>query len=157
MSRPKIPRPGDNLDLGVVWASTRLMPEPVERKRAYGIFFTCRETYALVHQFVVRSNADRTAVAMLWEHALALLGVCPAHSVGARAMLRSSHAHRYRRGALMSLYGQRCRVLGTSITNDDVITLRVEHPRAGTLRVLVDHRDHILEWDVDASLPEAAQ
>mgnify|MGYP001268532560 CR=1 FL=1 len=141
------PGVGEKADLGTVWASTRVIPDLRTKNGSpcFGVFFTSRSTYSLVHQFMFSAEATRAAVAVQWDHALGKLGVRPATMVGALAMLEHDHAHRYRKGGHMRFYGQACRVLSVGLANTFVV-LHVEHPRAGTLRLVVDTHDNVLEW-----------
>lgn len=148
------PAVGENFDLGSAWASTRLIPDLKTKKGKcyFGVFFTARETYAMVHDFKFSEEATRAAVAVQWDYSLGKLGIRPATMVGALAMLEHDHANRYRKGAYVRFYGRTCPILCVALANTSTV-LHIDHPTAGTLRVAVDDNDNILEWE-SVELPQ---
>lgn len=145
---PQLPQVGEVLDLGLAWVIVRVLPEPriKQGKRYIGVFCLSRATSEIQHHFMFSETATRAAVHVLWDHALAVLGVRDAVTVGARAMLQSDRARRYRAGCDMHFYGHRCRVLGVAVASEFRVVLRVAHPETGELRLVVDSEDHVLEW-----------
>jgi len=143
-----LPSIGETLDMGVAWACTRSLPDLLDKKgNPYiGVFFIGRQCSDVVHQFAFSRTATRAAVAVLWDFALAKLGVREPTTEGARAMLEDHHAGRYKSGWDMHFYGHRCRIHDVAVSTDFTVVLRIEHPAAGEVRLVVDRDDNVLTW-----------